>query len=577
MDPISESDLQSAFVLPLSTPSSLSFPPVKMPASPRARPAMPAGPRIRKAAQNNTSTPTSNGRTIPTNGRRVSSDSIAAFTSGRNSPNLSSSSPAQSPTLDRRFFHQLVMEEKEVQTDDITPLPPPSKPENSASESVRLPTPAPTAGFRVNPKPVTLPVPKPITFVAEPISFRGLTLEAAQWTFSSDQLRDVVSRAIRDSAKESFIKLLSLDALDKEVPAEFERLETLKFTTQAQHRFHFQRRTNLLQSLNALATTIPHTSDDGISPLASLTSQLAEITAAMDRYTESLLHIADHKAQLAHVQDSHLSSALAMALRKLNGSYSKRTADLKQAQTRIEELRAELEEAWKVAEDLAQEIDDLENFEQDYGMGEEDEDENPGLTVDGEDFATTSAINAKLVGITGKAFASKAMLVASPTSETSADGGTSATNPKRERAQSTSSSGKGVTSGRGRSSRVSAARRRSIRTSKANLRLPKQPGASGSEGSASGASTPIRRRSRSNTKRSPTEPPSVPPIPSRVGPSTNGQMNTSFLELSRPGSPQQSSDEDIPPVPALHTTISGQTVAVVDVQKDGAKGDFDPL
>jgi len=68
----------------------------------------------------------------------------------------------------------------------------------------------------------------------------------------------------------------------------------------------------------------------------------------------------------------------------------------------------------------------------------------------------------------------------------------------------------------------------------------------------------------------PNELPSVPPIPSGVGPSTsqlNGQMNTSFLELSRPASPQQSSDEDIPPVPILNM-ITAEMDVVVDAKAE---------
>ena len=51
------------------------------------------------------------------------------------------------------------------------------------------------------PKPVALIPPSSINFDVVPIPFKGLPLEAAQWTFSSPELQDIVSRAIRLSAR----------------------------------------------------------------------------------------------------------------------------------------------------------------------------------------------------------------------------------------------------------------------------------------------------------------------------------------------------------------------------------------
>jgi hypothetical protein len=77
------------------------------------------------------------------------------------------------------------------------------------------------------PKAVTLVPPPKINFESVPILFKGLPLEAAQWTFSSAELQDIVSRAIRLSARESFIRVLSIETLDKEIVNENERLATL--------------------------------------------------------------------------------------------------------------------------------------------------------------------------------------------------------------------------------------------------------------------------------------------------------------------------------------------------------------
>ncbi|KAJ7127355.1 hypothetical protein C8R43DRAFT_1240338 [Mycena crocata] len=74
---------------------------------------------------------------------------------------------------------------------------------------------------------------------------KGLPLEAALWTFISKELPDPVSRAIRSSSSESSIRVLSVDNLDRSLPAELERLNAFKAVTQSKCRF-----TMLLQSLH---------------------------------------------------------------------------------------------------------------------------------------------------------------------------------------------------------------------------------------------------------------------------------------------------------------------------------------
>jgi hypothetical protein len=53
-------------------------------------------------------------------------------------------------------------------------------------------------------------------------------METAQWTLSSGELQDIVSRAIRRTAQESYIRLLSIKTVDEELKAELERLETVR-------------------------------------------------------------------------------------------------------------------------------------------------------------------------------------------------------------------------------------------------------------------------------------------------------------------------------------------------------------
>ena len=506
------------------------------------RPRMPAGPRVRKNTAGVTSLATPRS-TTPLN----FPDYPPLPGSDRNSPGPSTANSSRSSSLLVHYPPPLPANEKAVQTepnDPIpstsvipTPTPAPSQP-LATPESTRPPTPASANAYRTVSKPTTLPAPTPINFNIEPITFKGLPLEVAQWSFTSDQLREMVSRAIRDSAKEQFIKLLSLDALDREIPEELARLESLKFTTQAQLRFHFQRRTNLLQSLNALVCSGPASTEYDTSTLGTLIQQLAEVTSSMDRFTETLLKTSEHRFQLAQVQEKHLSSTLAVALRKLNASYAKRTSDLKQARTRVATLQTELEEAWKVAEGMAEEIDDLDNFKSDYAMEDRlDDGETEANSVPDDDHTMISVVNAQFVPVTGKAVFSKATLVGSPPPDSDGKFLTPLnTNVRRPR------SSKGSTGDRDRSTRVSAARRRISLISQGANKIRRSNSESDGGGGPSMPSTPknIQKRARSRSKSK---------DPGSVTPSL--LSNPSFLELSRPGTPHLSDEEVIPPVPAL--------------------------
>ena len=517
---------------PLSATSKMSSP----------RPRMPAGPRLRKDTAGATNL-TAQRSTTPLN----FVDYPPLPGNDRNSPGSSTADSSHSASLPLRLPLPLSVNEKAVQTEPndpispasaiLTPTPVPSQP-LATPESTRPSTPVSASPYKVVDKPITLPTPTPVNFSVDSITFKGLPLEAAQWSFTSDQLREMVSRAIRDSAKEQFIKLLSLDALDKEIPEELARLESLKFTVQAQHRFHFQRRTNLLQSLNALAYSTSVSTENGTSILGTLIQQLAEVTASMDRSTETLLNASEHRSQLAQVQEKHLSSALAMALRKLNASYAKRTNDLKSARARIAALQTELEEAWKVAEGMAEEIDDLDNFKTDYAMEDRFEDEEAEANnVQDEDPTVISVANAQVVPVTGKAVVSKATLVGSPPSN--GDGkllASLSTHLRRPRPAN------GSTADRDRLSWVSAARKRISLISQTAIKSQKSNQESDGGSELSVPNTPKSSKKGAKSRRKGKDP--VPPSPSLLS-------NPSFLELSRPVTPHQSEEEVIPPTPAL--------------------------
>lgn len=286
----------------------------------------------------------------------------------------------------------------------------------------------------------------------------------------------------------------------------------------------------LLQSLLTLAS-----GDGDYTALGSLITQLAEVTAACDKLMLELVRVADQRAQIQRIQDVHVSSALAMALRKLNASYAKRTGELREAREQIDTLKAELEEAWKVAEDMAQEMDDLDNFHSGFSSGSEPEDDDTRMDE--------SVRMAEVIGVTGKAIAMKATL----------------TQLVADRAKERNDL-------ENRSQRVSAARKRSSRASKASLRLPRTSKvsipSSPADGPSSASVLSRRSRSRSRTgsvrRRSDGEPGplvAAPPVPIIVVDTASlkkGPKDDSFLEMAetRPVSPATPvADGPPPPLP----------------------------
>lgn len=334
-------------------------------------------------------------------------------------------------------------------------------------------------------KQVVLAPPPLLNFEKTPIAFKGIPLEAAQWTFSSAELQEVVGRAIRLSARESFVRILPIETLDVTITAEKERLDTLKMTTQSQYRFQVFRRTMLLQALTSSASAATQDPD----AVCSLASQLSETTAACDRLMEELLRVADQQAQISKVLDLHWASALAIALRKINKSYEKRVGDLRVAQDRVEVLEAELSEAWKEAEDIAQEMDELED------AGWEDEED---VTVH----------TAHVVGVTARMQATEAKLMdqkeasssqiftktepldtnlQSPmTQDPAAQTPTATESGEGSQSLGSLSRSQSRTSTRKRSIRVTAAKTRSRRTSDASLRVTKS-----SKKKADGSAPPV--------------------------------------------------------------------------------------
>ncbi|THU88737.1 hypothetical protein K435DRAFT_865976 [Dendrothele bispora CBS 962.96] len=344
-------------------------------------------------------------------------------------------------------------------------------------------SPVPSPRTRVVSKQATLLPPPQIKFESMQIQWKGLPLEAALWTFDSQELQNIVSRAIRSSAQESFIRLLSIKQLDDELPTELERLKNLKATTQAKYRFNAQRRTMLLQALMSYSETSGGGEKDGGGGGATagrLASQLSETTIECDKLSQDLVGIMDQMGQIQRLLDVHWASALAIALRKLNGSYGKRTADLREARQRISHLEGELDDAWQEAEKMAQEIDDINALDSDS----EDEDISRVVIQKAEVISVPQArpiylssppleperssldqeiLNDPLPPLPGSAVGPRF-----PISPTDDDDVISIRSKKSTKSYKSHKS----LGGQSRVSVVSAARKRSTRTSMGSLRLP---------------------------------------------------------------------------------------------------------
>jgi hypothetical protein len=168
-----------------------------------------------------------------------------------------------------------------------------------------------------------------LNLIPEPLPHKHPTLDAAHWTLTSAELQSLVSGAIRESAKEQFIRLFPLSIVGTQIPDEAARIKDSWDTAAARWRFEAHCRKMLLRALAASGAD------------NDLLSQLGSTLYNLDSHTQDLLHAAVHRTQLT----THRASALAVALRKLNASHARRTRDLDKARAQIAALRSEVDEA----------------------------------------------------------------------------------------------------------------------------------------------------------------------------------------------------------------------------------------
>jgi hypothetical protein len=363
----------------------------------------------------------------------------------------------------------------------------------------------------------------------EPLPYKHLTLDAAHWTLTSTELQHLVSSAIRQSAKEQLIRLLPPSVIDARMPEDAANIELSWDTAASRWRFEAHRRNMLLRALSASGAD------------NDLLAQLSVTLSNLDLHAQSLLHAATHRAQLASARDTHRASALAVALRKLNASYARRTRDLDRARAHIAVLRDEVYEAWKLAEEKAVNVDKFEVAAEPQEFSNADPEESVADDDNLYEDDTSSNVlhdvsGAEVIDVTGKAFAAQARLTMMRTDRHPSPRPPSSFYSTRS-LSSTMMSRSSTPQRQKTASHASSSRKRTRRKSKASLR-PSMPISVRSRSSTRGESGMHNARSKSRSKKG-KEPvqaePTVPWIPSDV--------EGSFLEMEgRPAGRQVGSD-----------------------------------
>ncbi|KAF8351935.1 hypothetical protein F5887DRAFT_1068316 [Amanita rubescens] len=180
--------------------------------------------------------------------------------------------------------------------------------------------------------------------------FKGITMDAAKWTFTSAELQAIVSRAIHQSAEALSIRLLHLDTLDNDIPEDLHRLESERRDIQDKYRSLSHHRNRLLDTLSngSLSQTVE-------SPGSALriVEALRDVSTQLDRLAEDLHSVDEQLSCLNMLVQKHSGSALAMALRKLNKSFLEKLSELELVRHEVIQLEAERNEAIKQAEEAA--------------------------------------------------------------------------------------------------------------------------------------------------------------------------------------------------------------------------------
>lgn len=217
-----------------------------------------------------------------------------------------------------------------------------SPPRNVSTPSTELDLSSPNPGINpllsgttVAASPAATPSPRSPNFNVPAMPYRGMTMDQAKWTLTSSQLQSIVSRAIKQSAEASSIRLLRLEVLDNEIPQELARLQNRRTEIQLNYRSLTQSSENLYSKLNNEIVA-------GSSILWETLKELQDTTRQLNKLTEELHSVDQQHAQIQNLVQIHHGSALSMALRKLNTSFLKQLTQTQELRAEISDMRDEL-------------------------------------------------------------------------------------------------------------------------------------------------------------------------------------------------------------------------------------------
>jgi hypothetical protein len=182
-------------------------------------------------------------------------------------------------------------------------------------------------------------------------------LEKAELTFTSQQLQEIVSQEIKKSADSSFIQLLHPRALD-EISHEMRQLRTLSGNLQSSYKAIAERRRVLLSALSA-QTDGPDPCD--LAAVNGLANELTQISVTLDSLTEDIRLAEAHHALLRSMCDTHSSSALAVALRKLNRSFLKQFGEVQTLRQKLETFEIRRDEDRQQTKEPYVDLDDFDD------------------------------------------------------------------------------------------------------------------------------------------------------------------------------------------------------------------------
>ncbi|KAF9078438.1 hypothetical protein BDP27DRAFT_1412427 [Rhodocollybia butyracea] len=148
-------------------------------------------------------------------------------------------------------------------------------------------------------------------------------------------------------AEASAIRLLHLETVDNDIPAELHKLELQRTEIKTRYKMIARRR---MEMLAALTSHVDGSQQEDANATLGIINEVRDISVTLDRLAQDL-HAADEQvSQLTSLKDVHGASALAMAIRKLNASFLKQLAVSDALQSQVLALEAERDDAWKQAE-----------------------------------------------------------------------------------------------------------------------------------------------------------------------------------------------------------------------------------